>query len=158
MYLLRELRPEYTVHHIMSNETCKYSQNYNSHVSFRATIMITDLSWVEECLFRSISEYCWEQIGLTSKLIYNITNAPLKGTLGVVTRIEASNSYRMKSTKAQNPRRNSYAGLTFNSSYAHMYIHSSIVYRYCACAYECLAAPSRPSHVSCLFHAGCTSS
>ena len=29
---------------------------------------------------------------------------------------------------------------------------------YCACAYECLAAPSRPSPVSRLFHAGCTSS
>ena len=29
---------------------------------------------------------------------------------------------------------------------------------YCACACECLAAPSRPSPVSRLFHAGCTSS
>ena len=29
---------------------------------------------------------------------------------------------------------------------------------YCACAYECLAAPCRPSPVSRLFHAGCTSS
>ena len=28
----------------------------------------------------------------------------------------------------------------------------------CACAYECLAAPSRPSPISRLFHAGCTSS
>ena len=29
---------------------------------------------------------------------------------------------------------------------------------YCACVYECLAAPCRPSPVSRLFHAGCTSS
>ena len=34
-------------------------------------------------------------------------------------------------------------------------IYTSI---YCVCAYECLAAPSRPSPVSRLFHAGCTSS
>ena len=36
--------------------------------------------------------------------------------------------------------------------------HISVVCIYCACACECLAAPSRPSPVSRLFHAGCTSS
>ena len=46
-----------------------------------------------------------------------------------------------ESTKVQNPRRNSIA-----------------LCIYCACAYECLAAPSRPSPVSRLFYAGCTSS
>ena len=62
-----------------------------------------------------------------------------------------------ESTKVQNPRRNSYAGLTFNSSWLRSHIHyTSVVY--CACACECLAAPSRPSPVSRLFHAGCTSS
>ena len=54
----------------------------------------------------------------------------------------------------QNPRRY-YAGLTFNSTYAHTYTALCI---YCECAYECLAAPSRLSPVSRLFHAGCTSS
>ena len=62
-----------------------------------------------------------------------------------------------ESTKVQNPRRNSYAGLTFNSSWLRTHIHyTSVVY--CACTCECLAAPSRPSPVSRLFHAGCTSS
>ena len=58
--------------------------------------------------------------------------------------------------KPEDPRRNSYAGLTFNSSYAHTVHYTSVVCIYCAC--ECLAAPSRPSPVSRLFHAGCTSS
>ena len=37
-------------------------------------------------------------------------------------------------------------------------LHTLALCIYCACAYECLAAPSRPSPVSRLFHAGCTSS
>ena len=36
--------------------------------------------------------------------------------------------------------------------------HTDRLCIYCACAYECLAAPCRPSPVSRLFHAGCTSS
>ena len=68
-----------------------------------------------------------------------------------------------ESTKVQNPRRNSYAvnsrqqlwnSYAVNSSYA----HTLALCIYCACAYEYLAAPSRPSPVSRLFHAVCTSS
>ena len=44
-------------------------------------------------------------------------------------------------------------------STAATHIHyTSVVCIYCACACECLAAPSRPSPVSRLFHAVCTSS
>ena len=58
--------------------------------------------------------------------------------LVVVTRKSHTPSISMNSTKVQNPRRNSYAGLTFNSS-------TSVVCIYCACVCECLAAPSRPA-------------
>ena len=47
--------------------------------------------------------------------------------------------YANESTKVQNPRRNSYAGLTFNSSWLRTHTHyTSVVFIYCACAYECL--------------------
>ena len=96
--------------------------------------------------------------------------------------------FHCQSTKVQNPRRNSYAvnstqqlwnsyavnsktlgGIhtqsTAGSSYgihmqstAAMHIYTLALCIYCACAYEYLAAPSRPSPVSRLFHAVCTSS
>ena len=43
-------------------------------------------------------------------------------------------------------------------STAATHIYALALCIYCAWAYECLAAPSRPSPVSRLFHAGCTSS
>ena len=95
------------------------------------------------------------QIKKNTKTRYKYEIRRLKRRQNVLLQDKFASLFASKneSTKVQNPRRNSYA---VSSSYGAMHIR--VLFIYCACAYECLAAPSRPSPVSRLFHAGCTSS